>query len=106
MTLSGLNKALVVGLSATIHCTMNVPVTDIEWRDQSSAVLNYTANQRALDYNISLVTDDLQGQQFTCVAMAGSTTYTETVEVQVEGKCSYSICYIDTCHISSLSSLC
>ena len=71
----------------------NIPVTSIEWRDhgQSSALLASTTNQTVLDYTISPVTDDLHGQQFTCVVVAGTTTYTETVEIVVEGNCSLSV---------------
>ena len=85
VTLSGLDETLTVGQSATITCMTNIPVTSIEWRDQSSALLASITNQTVLDYSISPVTDDLNGQQFTCVAVAGTTTYTETVEIVVEG---------------------
>ena len=66
----------------------NVPVESIEWRDQSSSVLNNISNSvnlTLLEYTIPLVIDDLHGQQFTCIAVAGDTTYTEAVEIQVEG---------------------
>ena len=86
ITLSGLDDPLTVGQSATIRCMMNIPVTSIEWRDQSSDVLASTTDNMVLGYTISLVTDDLQGQQFTCVAVAGTTTYIVTVEIQVEGR--------------------
>ena len=69
----------------------SIPVTSIEWRDQSFDVLASTTNQTVLDYSISPVTDDLHGQQFTCVVVAGATTYTETVEIVVQGKCSLSV---------------
>ena len=42
-------------------------------------------NLTVLEYTIPLVTDDLQGQQFTCIAVAGDATYTETVDIQVQG---------------------
>ena len=86
ITLSGLDEPLTVGQSATIRCMTNIPLTSIEWRNQSSDVLASTTDNMVLEYTISLVTDDLQGQQFTCVAVAGATTYTETVEIQVEGR--------------------
>ena len=38
-----------------------------------------------LNYTIVLVTDDMEGKRFTCTAVAGTTTYTETVVVQVQG---------------------
>ena len=49
------------------------------------------------EFTIPLVTDNLQGQQITCIAMAGETTYTETVGIQVEGMtvCSGCRCYCD-----------
>ena len=89
ITLSGLDEPLTVGQSATIKCMTNIPVTSIEWRDQSSDVLASTADNMVLEYTISLVTDDLQGQQFTCVAVATSdaktTEYIETAVIQVLG---------------------
>ena len=45
-----------------------------------------------LEYTIPLVTDDLHGQQFTCIAMAGDTTYTGAVEILVEGTHTQSGC--------------
>ena len=77
-----------MGQPATIGCMTNIPVTSIEWRDQSSSVLASTTEYMVLEYNISPVKDDLQGQWFTCVAVAGTTTYTETAEIHVEGKTS------------------
>ena len=58
----------------------------IEWRDLSS-VLNMSSamNLTVLEYTIPLVKDDLQGQQFTCIAVAGDAMYTETIEIQVTG---------------------
>ena len=58
----------------------------IKWRDQSS-VLNMSSamNLTVLEYTIPLVKDDLQGQQFTCIAVAGDAMYTETIEIQVTG---------------------
>ena len=86
ITLAGLNESLTVGESATIRCMTNIPVTSIEWRDNSYDVLINATNQTVLEYTIPLVTDDLQGQDYKCVAVAGSTNYTETVEIQVEGR--------------------
>ena len=75
-----------MGESVTIQCMTNIPVTSIEWRDQSSAVLINATNQTVLEYTIPLVTDDLQGQEYKCVAVAGSMIYTETVGLQVKGR--------------------
>ena len=84
--MSGLAGPLTVGQSATITCTTDIPVTSIEWRDQSSDVLANITNQRMLNYYISPVTDTLLGHQLTCVAMAGNTVYLETVVLLVESK--------------------
>ena len=86
VTLAGLNESLTVGESATIQCMTNIAVTSIEWRDSSSDVLINATNQTVLEYTIPLVTDDLQGQEYKCVAVAGDTMYTQTVEIQVEGR--------------------
>ena len=43
--------------------------------------------QAVLDLDFPLVSDGLQGQQYTCRAeTAGGTVYTDTVEIQVVGK--------------------
>ena len=86
ITLSGLDQALTVGQSVTITCTTNINVSSIEWMDETSAVLNSTTDQTEVEYTIPLVRDDLQGLQYTCRAVAGTTNYTETVEIQVVGK--------------------
>ena len=86
--LSGLEQPLTVGQSATISCMTNVPVSSIEWRCQSSTVLASIADQTVLNYIIPPVRDDLQGQQLTCRAVAGTTVYTETVTLQVTGRSS------------------
>ena len=83
--LSGLDQALTVGQPATITCSTNIEVSSIEWRDETSAVLSSATDQTVVEYTIPLVRDDLQGLQYTCRAVAGITTYTETVEIQVVG---------------------
>ena len=87
ITLSGVNQALTVGQSATITCSTNIEVSSIEWRDQSTAVLSSATDQTVVEYSIPLVRDDLHGLQYTCKAVAGTTIYTETVQIQVVGKC-------------------
>ena len=87
ITFSGLDEPLVVGQPATITCTTNIAVSTIEWRNQSSDMLTSITDSMVLEYIIPLVTDDLHGQQFTCVAVAGATTYTEMVKIEVVGKC-------------------
>ena len=75
----------------------NIPVDSIEWRDQSSSVLNNISsaeNLTMLKYTIPLVTDDLHGQRFTCKAVAGDTTYTEAAEIQVEGTHTVCVVYV------------
>ena len=87
ITLFGLESPLTVGRPATITCTINVEVSSIDWRDETSTVLSSATDQIEVEYTIPLVRDDLQGLQYTCRAVAGTTTYTETVEIQVVGKC-------------------
>ena len=88
-----MEQPLTVGQSATINCTTNirVPVASIEWRDQSSTVLASATDQTVVEYTIPLVRDDLQGQQWTCRAVAGATTYTLTIEIQVAGGSSFEV---------------
>ena len=70
---------------------MNIHVSSIEWRDQTSAVLSSTISGGAhsmLDYTIDPVSDDLQGQEYSCNAEAADgTVYTETERIEVVGKC-------------------
>ena len=64
----------------------NIAVDSIEWRDQSSVLnMSVAVNLTVLEYTIPVVRDDLQGQQFTCTAVAEDTTYTETVETTFAG---------------------
>ena len=87
ITITGLESPLTVGhQNATISCMANIPVDSIEWRDQSS-VLNTSSDMdlTELEYTIPLVRDDLQGDQFTCTAVAGDAMYTETVVIQATG---------------------
>ena len=86
ITIGGLEQPLTVGWFTTINCTTNITVSSIEWTDQSLAVLESITNQATLDLNISSVSDDLQGQQYTCRAeTVEGAVYTETVEIQVVG---------------------
>ena len=87
ITITGLEIPLIVGQSAaTISCMTNIAVNSIEWRNQSSQlIMSDAGNLMELQYTIDLVTDDLQGQQFTCIAIADTTTYNETVIIQVQG---------------------
>ena len=91
ITLFGLESPLIVGQSTTITCTTNIEVSSIEWRDQTSAVLSSTMSGGAhsmLDYTIDPVSDDLQGQEYSCNAeVADGTVYNETVRIEVVGKC-------------------
>ena len=84
ITITGL--PLIVGQSANISCMTNIPVNSIEWRDESSQlIMSNAGNLMELQYTIDLVTDDLHGQQFTCIAVADTTTYNEIVIIQVQG---------------------
>ena len=64
----------------------NVPVSSIEWKDQSSTVLARATDQTVVEYTIPLVRDDLQGRQLTCRVVAGAAVNTETVTLQVAGR--------------------
>ena len=91
ITLSGLeDPPLTVGQPATITCSTNINVSSIEWRNESSAVLSSTMDggtHSMLDYTIHLVSDDLQGQEYSCNAEAADgTVYNETVRIEVVGK--------------------
>ena len=86
ISISGVQDPLTVGQSATISCMTNIAVDSIEWRNQSSQlIISNATDLMELQYTIDLVTDDLQGQQFTCIAIAGDTIYNEIVNIQVQG---------------------
>ena len=87
ITISGPDAPLLVGQSnATIRCSTIIPADTIGWRNElSSSMLTTNSGVNLTEFTIPVVTDNLQGMQFTCIAMAGDTTYTETVEIQVEG---------------------
>ena len=95
ITISGLEGPLTVGQQPppTLTCTTNIPVSSIVWRNQSSNVVANATNQTVLEYHFPerYVLDTYHGQQYTCEAVATSdggttTTYTETVEIQVVGR--------------------
>ena len=78
--------------------------SSIEWRNEST-VLQSAADQTVLNYTIDLVSDDLQGVQYTCRAVAeDGTEYTQTVEIQVMSELCYSFVLQVTIHASSPSS--
>ena len=86
ISISGVQDPLTVGQSATISCMTNIAVDSIEWRNQSSQlIISNATDLMELQYTIDLVADDLQGQQFTCIAIAGDTIYNEIVNIQVQG---------------------
>ena len=68
--------------------------------------MSTAVNLTVLEYTIPLVTDDLQGQQFTCIAVAGATTYNETIEVQVQGIYTVLCLYVSVLYSYHLSSPC
>ena len=93
ITISGVEGPLTVGQQPpTLTCRTNISVTSIVWRDQSSNVVANATNQSMLEYQFPerYVLDTYHGQQYTCEAVAtsndGTTTYTETVEIQVVGR--------------------
>ena len=86
ISISGVQDPLTVGQSGTISCMTNIAVDSIEWWNQSSQlIISNATDLMELQYTIDLVTDDLQGQQFTCIAIAGDATYNEIVNIQVQG---------------------
>ena len=84
ITITGLESPLIVGESATISCITNEHASLIVWSRQSSQ-LNMDVNVTALNYTIPLVSDDLQGETFTCTAVVSNTNDTESVMLSVEG---------------------
>ena len=86
--ISGLYGTLTVGESANISCMTNIPVSSFEWNNETFTLANITgANLTVLEYTINQVKDDLQGHRLTCVAVAGTTVYSETEVVAVRGMC-------------------
>ena len=95
ITISGLEWPLTAHQQPppTLTCKTNIPVSIVVWRNQSSNVVASATNQTVLEYHIPerYVLDTYHGQQYTCEAVATSdggttTTYIETVEIQVVGK--------------------
>ena len=82
---------LTIGQPATLRCITSIPVSSLEWRDQSSLLImsDDAMNLTVLEYMISVVTDDLQGHLLSCTAVAGDAVYTKMVELQVIGVCAY-----------------
>ena len=71
----------------------NLPVSSVEWRNETSTLSNISAdNLTVLEYSIDPVKDELQGQKLTCVAVAGGTEYTKGQIVQVQGILQYEVC--------------
>ena len=88
ITVSVLEGPVIVYQSATVSCMTDLPVSYIEWRNQSSQLsvtTSDTPDLTVLEYTIALVTLDLQEQNFTCVVMAGDATYMKTVYIEVQG---------------------
>ena len=87
VSISGLNHTLTVGQPANIRCMTNIPVSSIEWRNETSTLASISAaNLTVLEYTIDPVKDDLEGHSLTCVAVvAGDSEYTEMEVVDVQG---------------------
>ena len=87
VNITGLDSPLTVGKPATITCTTNEPVSSIEWINESNRLkITTTTNVTVLNYTISPVTDDMQGQMYVCKAVSINVTDTDSVELSVEGK--------------------
>ena len=54
-------------------------------------MLTSATDQTVVEYTIPIVRDDLQGQQWTCRAVAEAAGYIATVEIQVAGGPSFYI---------------
>ena len=50
-------------------------------------------NVTVLNYIIPLVRDDMQGQIYTCIALSGNITDSQTAAILAKGE--YTLCYID-----------
>ena len=73
-----------MGQSGSISCRTKVEVSSIEWRNQSSVLKSINgSNLTVLTYTFPMVTDDLSGQQYTCIAVTGNNVYRETVMLAV-----------------------
>ena len=85
ITISG-GDNLTVGQEGSITCRTNVGVSSIEWRNQLNVVVDTGSgtNLTVLEYEFPLVSDNLLGQEYTCIAIAGNDTYTENVTLKVE----------------------
>ena len=84
ITITGLESPLIVGGSATISCIINEHASLIVWSRQSYQ-LNMDVNVTVLNYTIPLISDDLQGETFTCTAVVSNTNDTESVMLSVAG---------------------
>ena len=110
ITVSGAEGSLTVGQSATLNCSTNISVSIIEWVYQSS-VVDSAVGEPSLLLTIETVSDDLQGQEYTCRAVAEdggvSTEYTASVVIQVHSR-SYIriICIYKYMYISRISEVC
>ena len=67
----------------------NLPVSSIEWRNETSTLSNISADSvTLLEYSIDPVKDELQGQKLTCVAVAGG----KGQIVEVQGILQHEVC--------------
>ena len=96
VTIYGLNGTLTVGQSTIISCKTNIPVPSIEWRNETSTLAHISGDSlTVLEVTIDPVKDDLQGQELSCVAVAGDyTMYTESERVDVQGISGVTLCVI------------
>ena len=62
-----------MGQSGSISCRTKVGVSSIELRNQLSVLKSINgSNLTVLTYTFPMVSDDLSGQQYTCIAVAGT----------------------------------
>ena len=90
ITISGLEGPLVLRQSATISCMTDLPVSYIEWRNQSSQLSvtpsDDTPDLTVLEYTIAYVSEDMRGELLTCLVVARDQThYFKAAEIMIKG---------------------
>ena len=89
ITIFGLEDPLVLRQSVTISCMTELPVSYIEWRNQSSQLSVTPSNApdlTVLEYTIAYVSEDMRGELLTCVVIArDQTPYFKAAEIMIKG---------------------
>ena len=90
ITIFGLEDPLVLRQSATVSCMTDLPVSYIEWRNQSSQLSVTTSDDTpdltVLEYTIAYVSEGMRGELLTCVVIArDQTPYFKAAEIMIKG---------------------